>query len=55
MTEQELREEIYTDMIQEYPNATQDEISELVDEELESQTMGDTCRNGKSWDKCDCC
>lgn len=21
----------------------------------EDQDMGDTCRNGKEWDKCECC
>ena len=34
MTLQELREEIYTDFIQEYDWLTQDEISDLVDEEI---------------------
>ena len=30
-----LREEIYTDFIQEYNDLTQDEISDLVDKEME--------------------
>ena len=34
MTKQELREEIYTDFIQEYSHLTQDQISDLVDQEL---------------------
>ena len=38
MTLQELREEIYTDFIQEYDGLTQDEISDLVDEEIKKYT-----------------
>ncbi len=38
MTLQELREEIYTDFIQEYDWLTQDEISDLVDEEIKKYT-----------------
>jgi hypothetical protein len=26
-----------------------------IEEEYQDEIMGDTCRNGKSWDKCDCC
>lgn len=32
---QELREEIYNDFIQEYNHLTQDQISDLVDKEME--------------------
>ena len=38
MTLQELIEEIYTDFIQEYDWLTQDEISDLVDEEIKKYT-----------------
>jgi len=38
MTLQELREEIYTDLIQEYDWLTQDEISDLVDREIKKYT-----------------
>ena len=36
---QELREEIYTDFIQEYNHLTQDEISDLVDMEIEKYKL----------------
>lgn len=26
-----------------------------LDDEDEDEDMGDTCRNGKEWNKCDCC
>jgi len=31
------------------------EYIDVLIEMEEDSTMGDTCRNGKSWDKCDCC
>ena len=28
----------------------------IIDDYIEFEsTMGDTCRNGKEWDKCNCC
>ena len=36
---QELREEIYTDFIQEYSHLTQDQISDLVDIEIEKYKL----------------
>ena len=31
------------------------EHSEFYDEDEEDLPMGETCRNGKQWAKCDCC
>jgi len=36
---QDLREEIYTDFIQEYNHLTQDQISDLVDIEIEKYKL----------------
>jgi len=27
----------------------------VFDDEDEDEDMGDTCRNGKEWNKCECC
>ena len=38
----------YCNVVSKY---TKDSISEI----LENYDMGETCRNGKPWDKCNCC
>jgi len=32
-----------------------DSLETIISNFIESNLMGETCRNGKDWDKCECC
>ena len=53
--EQRIKEFVEIDCIPEDGESEEDLVNDLIQTVYEYEVMGETCRNGKEWNKCQCC